>query len=95
MSSSCQTQAWCPNSSSDSWSTELEAERGSPEAQHLLISTLHSAAGWTPSWGGRCNVSPFCSLRVEWVTWPCSSGFSSQVNRIRHSSATLGTVQSG
>lgn len=58
MSSSCQTQAWCPNSSSDSWSTELEAERGSPGAQHLLISTLHSAAGWTPSWGMQVECVP-------------------------------------
>lgn len=94
MSSSCQTQAWCPNSSSDSWSTELGAERGSPGAQHLLISTLHCAAGWTPSWEMQVECVHVCSPVVGWVTWPCSSGFSPQVNRVRHSSAWLSTVQS-
>lgn len=79
MSSSCQTQAWCPNSSSESWSTELEAERGSPGAQQLLMSTLHSAAGWTPSWGRQVECAPVLLSQSEtgylaMLLWLLSTG---------------------
>lgn len=61
-----QKQAWYPNSSSDSWSTELGAERGIPGPtslpQHSLIPALHSAAGWSPSRGMQAGrVSPLLS----------------------------------